>query len=246
LIVASALLPFQALAQPMAPADEPDSALRRSLFVGWHAYREPALGMRLDGPAVGLGVSWAPVTLQGGAVDFEGELGTVDYRSRDSGDMEGARRFRTASALWLGRASVGPWPRPGVGLTTEWTDLRGLTTTGAAGYERFNRSLWLLGQWHMNLFAQGERPATFQAGVLMAGWHDSYLSQAGRYSDVTNRQRRGLSLAVDAPWEYEGIKLSLGLRVQRYSDSDRAVSAGLGSVYEPANRSVDIRLSVQY
>jgi hypothetical protein len=132
-------------------------------------------------------------------------------------------------------------------LSTEWTDLRGFTTGGAKGYERFNLSLWLAAQWWIEPLSLPERPATLRAGVLISGWQASYLSQvSSSYGDVINRQRRGLSLALDAPWQYVGWRGSLGLRVQRYADSGVDYSPGLGPVYEPANRSLDLRLSVQY
>jgi hypothetical protein len=217
-----------------------------SFHAGWHGYREPALGMRLDGPLVGFRVQWAPRPLQGGEVDFEAEVGVVDYRSRDSGFMDGSPRFRTSTALLMGALATSLWPRPGLALTTEWTDLRGLTSTGSPGYERFNRSIWLVGQWRVPPLSLPERPAILQAGILLSGWHDSYLSQAGDYGDVTNRQTRGFALALDAPWAFEGWRGSLGLRVQRYADSDLQLSPRLGQVYEPANRSFDIRLSVHY
>ena len=222
------------------------SGLSLAFHAGWHTYREPALGMRLDGPLVGGRFQWAPAQLQGGAIDFEAEWGTVDYRSRDSGVMGGSPRLRTSSALFLGPPTASLWPRPGLALTTEWTDLRGQTSSGSPGYERFNRSLWLLGQWRVAPLSRPDRPATFQAGVLLAGWHDSYLSQAGDYTDVTNHQKRGFALALDAPWAFEGWQGSLGLRVQRYADSDLQLSRRLGLVFEPANRSIDIRLSVHY
>lgn len=217
-----------------------------SFHTGWHGYREPALSMRLDGPQVGLRVRWAPDALQGGEIDFEAEVGSVDYQSRDSGFMNGSPRFRTSAALLAGPFPASFLPRPGLALTTEWTDLRGLTSTGAPGYERFNRSLWLVGQWRVEPLSLPGRPAVLQAGALLAGWHDSYLSQAGDYGDVTNRQRRGLALSLDAPWAFEGWQGSIGLRVQRYADSDLQLSRRLGQVYEPANRSFDVRLSVHY
>jgi hypothetical protein len=195
---------------------------------------------------VGLRIRWAPGPLRGGEIDFEAEVGSVDYQSRDSGFMNDSGRFRTSTALFAGPLAPSIWPRPGLALTTEWTDLRGLTSTGSPGYERFNRSLWLAGQWRVAPLSLPDRPAVFQAALLMTGWHDSYLSQAGDYGDVTNRQRRGFALALDAPWAFEGWHGSVGLRVQRYADSDLQLSRRLGQVYEPANRSFDIRLSVHY
>jgi hypothetical protein len=217
-----------------------------SLHAGWHGYREPGLGMRLDGPLVGLRMQWTPGLFQGGEIDFEAEVGSVDYQSRDSGLMKGSGRLRTSTALLAGPLTPSMWPRPGLALTTEWTDLRGLTSTGSPGYERFNRSLWLVGQWRVAPLSLPDRPAVLQAALLMTGWHDSYLSQAGDYGDVTNRQRRGFALALDAPWAFEGWHGSVGLRVQRYADSDLQLSRRLGQVYEPANRSFDVRLSVHY
>jgi hypothetical protein len=223
------------------------SGLDMSFHLGWHAYREPALAMRLDGPVVGLRLGARPGLLRGGLIEFAGEVGTVDYRSDSSGTREGARRIRTDGFVFIGPLRPGWQPQPGIGFGTEWTDLRGFTTGGAKGYERFNLSLWFAAQWWLEPLSLPERPATLRAGVLLSGWQASYLSQvSSSYGDVINRQRRGLSLALDAPWQFEGWRGSLGLRVQRYADSGIDYSPGLGPVYEPANRSFDLRLSVQY
>lgn len=230
-----------------ADASSPGTGLKLSFHAGWHAYREPALDMRLDGPLVGLKAVASPGALVGSAIEFETDLGSIDYRSAASGRLDNALRIRTATTLLLGPAAEGWRPRLGLAFTTEWTDLRGLTSGGAAGYQRFNRSLWLAAQWRLLPWSLPDHPATVRAGVLVAGWHDSYLSQINPvYGDVTNRQRQGVSLAIDAPWRYEGWRGSLGLRVQRYGDSEIEWSPGLGTVFEPANRSLDLRLSVQY
>ena len=243
--VTMALIATLATGLPVSALAE-GTGLKLSFHAGWYAYREPGLSMRLDGPIAGLKAAWAPESLEGGQIDFEADLGSVDYRSAASGQLDGALRIRTSTTLLAGPLTPGWHPRLGLAFTTEWSDLRGLTTGGASGYQRFNRSLWLAAQWRVSLLSTVDQAATLQAGVLIAGWHDSYLSQVSAlYGDVTNRQRRGLSIALDAPWRYEGWRGSLGLRVQRYDDSDLEFSPGLGGVYEPANRSFDIRLSVQ-
>lgn len=230
-----------------AQAQPAGSGLDISYHLGWHAYREPTLAMRLDGPVIGLKLAASPGLLRGGLIEFAAEVGTVDYWSESSGARDGARRIRTDGLVFIGPLRPGWQPQPGLGLSTEWTDLRGFTTGEAKGYERFNLSLWLAAQWWIEPLSLPERPATLRAGVLISGWQASYLSQvSSSYGDVINRQRRGLSLALDAPWQYDGWRGSLGLRVQRYADSGVDYSPGLGPVYEPANRSLDLRLSVQY
>jgi len=231
----------------VALASPAGTGLKLSFHAGWHAYREPALDMRLDGPLVGLKAVGSPGSLAGSALEFETDLGSIDYRSPASGRLDNALRIRTATTLLLGPQTDGWRPRFGFALTTEWTDLRGLTSGRAAGYQRFNRSLWLAAQWRLLPLSLPDQSATVRAGLLIAGWHDSYLSQIDPvYGDVTNRQRHGLSIAIDTPWRYEGWRGSLGLRVQRYGDSEVEFSPGGGTVSEPANRSVDLRLSVQY
>ncbi len=234
-------------AQAEVQAERAGFGLSVAYHLGWHAYREPALAMRLDGPAFGLKLVAQPEAMRGGGLEWVGEIGTVDYASDSSGTRDGARRLRTDGIAWIGGLAPGWRPQPGLGFSTEWTDLRGYTTTGAKGYERFNVSLWLAAQWWLGPLSLPDRPATLRAGVLLSGWQTSHLSQvSSSYGDVTNHQRRGFSLAIDKPWEYDGWRGSLGLRIQRYSDSGVEYSRGLGPVYEPANRSLDVRLSVQY
>jgi hypothetical protein len=133
-------------------------------------------------------------------------------------------------------------PRPEFGLTTEWTDLRGRSTAGKMGYERFNLSLWLGGSWEI---ADEQRANVMQlrAALLLAGWQRSMLAQAGaQYQNVTNIQRRGLLLSLEQPWRWGETRASIRVQLRAVERSNY-VSAGANTVYEPANRSAELSVT---
>ena len=234
--------PADVAAAVAAPAEPLFGVSRWGIGASWYRYAEslmqiagPALGLRADRPYQAFERSWM----------LEGEvwLGRSDYSSSVSGNIDGV--FRIGSAFFLHPADrpAAAWiPRPEAGLTTEWTDLRGLSTSGMAGYERFNLSLWLGGSWEISPVEQ-TNAIQLRAALLLTGWQRSLLAQAGsQYPNVTNTQRRGLLVSLEQPWMLGETRASLRLQLRGVERSN-FVSAGTSTVYEPANRSAELSVT---
>jgi hypothetical protein len=209
-----------------------------------HFYREPQ--MQIVGPAVGFRGE-ARVRAAERPVIVEAELGAgiADYSSPVSGNIDGIRRV--GSALFARSAEVDDrqWmPQPGLGLTTEWTDLRGTSSLGKRGYERFNLALWLSANWALER-ERAEGATRLRAAVMLHGWQWSGLAQANpTYLNVLNKQRRGALVSVERFFRIEDSRASLRLGVRAVGNSD-TVAAGVDvTAYEPTNRTVELTLTV--
>ena len=255
------------LAEPLDPAGRPEVAgtdshaepaegLRVSGFrwagtASWHLYRESL--MRIAGPALG-GRAEATIESAHWPLLLEGEVsaGVVDYSSPVSGRIEDSRRIGSMLHLGIAKRDSRVWvPQPGLGLTTEWTDLRGVSSIGSGsdrrvfnGYQRFNASFWLSASWDLER-ERDEGATRLRAALLLAGWQRSMLSQAVLgYADVTNRQHRGLLVSAERPFRLLEQKASIRLGVRTHGRSNTVNAAPGVLVYEPANQTLDIGLTV--
>jgi hypothetical protein len=254
LILSTAAMSAGALASDL-PAEPPvESSAERSIEPSpkpfrWgavlqaHHYSESL--MRIAGPALGLRVE-REVVMDERPIRLEAEIlkGQGDYSSPVSGEISGVERLASA---WHASTQLDmpSWvPRPGFALTTEWTDLRGISSKGQAGYERFNASLWLSGSWQLETEREAG-PTQLRAALLLHGWQRSFLSQANNtLGDVTNQQSRGLWIAVERPFLLGGSPSSLRVGWRLYGRSDLRAANSRVSVYEPANRAFEVALTV--
>lgn len=221
-------------AQSTEPAPEPPTTWAAGL--GWWRYSEPV--MKLEGPQLTLRAQHT--SQQAGWPDLlEADIGvgSLRYSSQGSGSLSQVPLVRgQASALW-GVEPSGQW-RAGLQLEATWTDLRGTTSTGHSGYERFNSKAWAVLQY--------EPPSTSRTelGLLLRGRQQSYLSQANpTLPDVTNTQKRGVFLAYRhsplAGPSGGGYGLRPWIRYTSVSNSDQV---GVEGWYEPRNRTLQIGL----
>ncbi len=202
--------------------------------------------MRIMGPALGLrGELRAHAGELPLRVEGEFAAGPARYSSPVSGDIDGVRRIGSMLHLRAARADPDLWmPQAGIGVTTEWTDLRGTSSLGKRGYERFNLALWLSASW--DLERENAAGATVvRAAILLQGWQRSMLSQANSdYLNVTNRQRRGALLSVERPFRIESTHASIRLGLREVGRSNLVAAGTDVYAYEPTNRTVDLTVTV--
>lgn len=224
------------------PSEAPFGLSRWGVGASWYGYAESA--MQITGPALGLRAD-RPFQAADRPWMLEGEVsvGRANYSSPVSGDINGLPRIGSAFFVHPGNRPSAAWiPRPEFGLTTEWTDLRGRSTAGKEGYERFNLSLWLGGSWAI-ADEQQANVLQLRAALMVAGWQRSMLAQAGaQYQNVTNTQRRGLMLSLEQPWQWGETRASIRVQLRAVARSN-LVSAGANTVYEPANRSAELSVT---
>ena len=221
-------------AQSTEPAPEPPTTWAAGL--GWWRYSEPV--MKLEGPQLTLRAQH--ISQEAGwpkLLEADIGVGSLRYSSHGSGSLSQVPMLRgQASALWDIEPS-GQW-RAGLQLEATWTDLRGTTSTGHSGYERFNSKAWAVLQY--------EPPSTSRTelGLLLRGRQQSYLSQANpTLPDITNTQKRGVFLAYRhsplAGPSGGGYGLRPWIRYTSVSNSDQV---GVEGWYEPRNRTLQIGL----
>ena len=243
-----------ALAQSI-PLSEP-LGTRRGWEVGGqiahYHYEEPNFA-KLIGPRVGLLgaytlVRWrmflrADARVSAGNLKYQGS-GTKD----DVPDSILETRIVAGTDLHAGdRVAFSPYA--GLGYRYLYNDLRGHTSTGAAGYRRYSNYLYApVGL--TTRFAIGGRWAlapTLEYDVFIRGRQTTMLSDvSSANADVTNTQKsgRGYRLAVMA----EGGRFVFGpwIHYWRIGDSDRVRISPTTVGLEPANWTREIGVEVRY
>ena len=221
-------------AQNTDPTPAPPTTWAAGL--AWWRYSEPV--MKLEGPQLTLRAQHT--SQQAGwprLLEADIGVGSLRYSSQGSGSLSQVPLLRgQASALWP-LEPAGQW-RAGLQLEATWTDLRGTTSTGDSGYERFNSKAWAMLQYETSSTARTE------LGLLLRGRQQSYLSQAHpTLPDITNTQKHGIFLAyrhspLDGP-SGAGYGLRPWIRYTSVSTSDEV---GADRWYEPRNRTLQIGL----
>jgi len=234
----------QVAENPSAEAARPEQRVRWGLSAASHVYREP--NMRITGVGLGLrGETSVAAFQQPLAIEGEVIAGLSNYTSPVSGEINGLRRIGTMLHLQPANLADDPWvPRPGLMMTTEWTDLRGVSTFGKLGYERFNLSVWLSGTWDIER-ERAPGATRLRAALLLQGRQVSLLSQTGLgFRDVTNIQRRGLMASIETPFQIEDRPASLRLSIKVVGRSDLVPASTTRNAYEPLNRAAELTFTV--
>ncbi len=237
-------------AQSTAAPDEAAAPSRPAWAVGasWLRYSEPE--MKLEGPQLTLRVahqirqphwpSWLEADIG---------IGQLRYSSDVSGTLSQLPMFHgRASALWQVHgdadalaAGAGIW-RAGAQAEWTWTDLRGTTSAGHSGYERFNRKLWAV------LHYEQPSSARLEGGVLLYGRQQSFLSQVPAdpgLPDITNRQTRGFFVGYrHSPWQWSTASERALRPWVRYTEVSSSDQVGALGWYEPRNRTLLVGLEM--
>ena len=144
-------------------------------------------------------------------------------------------------------------PYAGLGYRMLYNDLRGLTSSGAAGYRRTSRYIYLpLGLTHRFRWDDQARVSTsVEYNYFLEGKQQSFLSDSNSQSnDPVNTQKNGYGIRLVS--SYETMSWSLGLFYQFWSlkDSDRsaltAAGVPVGYVIEPQNTSTEVGIQLKY
>ncbi len=173
--------------------------------------------------------------------------GNVNYSSASRGDKGGNADVLTEARITggkdypLGTQLLAPYF--GLGYRELTTDLRGLTSTGDAGYRRRSQQVYVpLGLTHrLQLHAQARLSTSVEFDLLLDARQGFQLSDTNASSDnpVTS-QRSGHGLRLNS--SYETYHWSVGFFVHHWrigaSDTARQSLAGVPGVLvsEPANR----------
>lgn len=264
LILASAA----ALATGAAPAQETapsDPLLTRP---GWevggqishYRYEEPAFpgfgGMNLKGDRGGIVGAYTATRADRvyGRIDGRVSYGLLKYTSGTTGTLDDVPDWIGEVRVVIGRdylpgGNYSLSPYIGLGYRYLYNDLRGYSSTGAAGYQRYSQYVYVPVGLTAR-FRAGERwtlAPTVEYDVFLGGRQKSQLSDTGLgYYDVTNDQDRGYGYRVYLMAENGRWSFGPWLHYWKIRDSD-VVPIGLGRVgMEPENSTREYGVELRY
>lgn len=146
-------------------------------------------------------------------------------------------------------------PYFGLGYRKLFNDLRGYSTSGAAGYRRLSEYYYLpLGITHrLRLSPQARFSTSLEYDLLLVGQQQSYMSDVNAASnDPLNMQRQGYGLRLMAAYETFHWSAGAFLHYWNIADSDQALQtlngAPYGLVREPQNttREVGVQFKLRF
>lgn len=120
----------------------------------------------------------------------------------------------------------------GLGYRALYTDLRGLTTTGAKGYRRSGQYSYLpIGLTHrVSAGSDGRFSTGLEYDLLLEGRQLTYLSDSDPASnDPVNTQRQGYGLRLSGTYETSSWSFGAYLHYWRVGESDSALRTVGGS-----------------
>lgn len=235
------------------------------LQVSSYRYEEDRNGnffMSLDGKKLGLSGSFTQTYgdnwYWGGDVRYAS--GNADYKSAGTGSKSANPDHYVDARITFGRDfDVGSQvlsPYTGLGYRYLNSDLRGYSTTGAAGYRRTSNYIYLpLGVTHRLRMGREARLATsVEYDYLVQGMQRSYMTDlptGGYTSDLNNQQRRGYGLRLNVAYETEMWSAGVFYHYWDIADSDIGVYTAPGLVYsgyEPHNitRELGVQVKVRF
>jgi len=256
LVLAPAFACAQAV--PLATTDGGELGLTLSNY----AYEEGAGGNSTatqSGYKLGFQAAFSQALSQGWFWGGEARQahGNVSHSSAVNGNKGGNPEVITEARLTLGRdVPVGRQLLAfysGLGYRTLYTDLRGLTTTGAQGYRRSGQYSYLpLGITHRFHAGPEARISTsLEYDLLLEGRQLTYLSDEKAVSnDPVNTQRQGYGLRLSTAYETTSWSFGAYWHHWNIGESDAALrTLGAGSsslVTVPRNTSSEAGLQLKW
>ena len=246
-------------------ATPPDPLLTRP---GWeiggqishYKYEEPASprfgGMNLKGDRAGIVGAYTITSANRvyGRIDGRISYGSLKYSSGETGTMDDVPDWTSEVRAVIGRdyvigGSYSLSPYIGLGYRYLYDDLRGYSSTGAAGYQRYSQYFYVPVGLTAR-FRAGERwmfaPAV-EYDVFLSGRQKSQLSEASLgLPDVTNEQDHGYGYRAYLMFENGRWALGPWLSYRKIKDSNVvSIGGGLG-VMEPENWTREYGVEVRY
>jgi len=245
-----------------AAAETNSPAVSLATRPGWEAggqlagyrYEEPDPGVKIWGPRIGPAGTYTyhhagSWFLRGDARYSYGELryqgsGTKD-RIPDS-ILEGRGVF---GMDFFPGGGVSLSPYAGLGYRYLYNDLRGTTSTGAAGYRRYSYYLYLpLGLTSRSgIGGQWTLATTIEYDYFLRGRQASLLTDVNPgYTDAYNAQRNGRGYRLSVMVEKDRWALGPWMHYWNIEDSDSARISQILLGIEPKNQTREAGVEVRY
>lgn len=220
--------------------------------VSQYHYEEPGL-MKLTGVRGGLvaAYTFTAANAMFFRIDGRGSYGSLKYQGSGTSDGVPDTLFevRGVAGMDFHSESIVFSPYVGLGYRYLFDDLRGYSSTGAAGYRRYSNYLYApLGET-LRFGAGGGWvfALTGEFDFFLGGKQKSMLSDAGvGLNDVTNTQKSGYGYRIYVMLEKDHLAVGPWLHYWHISDSDvQQVAPGKFGL-EPENWTREIGLELRY
>ena len=245
-----------ALAQKSVSADP--LLTRRGWEVGGqlsdYRYEEPKIRAKIWGPRVGVTGAY---TYTGAGhwffkIDGRSAYGSLNYEGSGTKNSVPDWILETRAVFgkdYLPRSGVSLTPFAGIGYRYLYNDLRGPTSAGAVGYQRYSKYLYaplgltsrikLNGQWLL--------APTIEYDYFISGRQKSQFADTGQgFSDATNKQNKGYGYRLSVMAEKGSWAFGPWMQYWNIEDSD-IVPIGFGiRGFEPKNETREYGLEVKY
>ena len=259
LILASAA----ALVTGAAPAQEATTSNPLLTRPGWEVggqvskyhYEEPGL-MNLKGNQVGAvgAYTFTSPNRVYSRIDLRAAYGKLKYESQGTGTLDDVPDWIVEARAVIGRdylrgESIALSPYIGLGYRYLYNDLRGYSSTGAVGYQRYSHYVYIPVGLTAR-FRTGERwvvAPTVEYDVFLGGRQYSQLSDTGiGFSDASNRQHDGYGYRASLMLESGRWAFGPWLNYWKIKDSDTVPIGGGFVGMEPENWTREYGVELRY
>ena len=219
-----------------------------------YRYTEPDLGVKIWGPNVGLTAAYTQTDKNNWFVKIDGRVVYGSLKYEGTGAQNSVPNFIFETRGYFGREfllrrDVSISPYAGLGVRYLYNDLRGITSTGAAGYRRYSTYFYVpLGlSTRFHLSGKWSVSPTIEYVYLITGTQKSKLSDAGTgFVDAHNEQSKGYGYRLSVMVDKEAWAFGPWLNFWDIDDSD-IVSGGPGiGGLEPQNETREFGVEIKY
>jgi hypothetical protein len=235
------------------------------LSVSNYSYWEPSLSVNLYGILFGINYertqAFEDFFLLG---DFKYEQGSLAYNSGGTGSQNGVKNYYYEIRGLIGKDfeydNFVIAPFTGIGYRDLYTDIRGTSSSGAAGYRR-EISYWYLpfGGIHRINVADGKLETRLEWDYLISGTVNSYLSDAIGYNGITflpdakNTQKSGWGIKFSTSYQINSWAFTPYINYWSIQNSDvvygSATIKGVTNqiwLKEPTNTTTELGFKASY
>ena len=230
------------------------SGIDVGLQISDYAYREPSLGVKLDGSKYG-------ITIDGfGKLDYGVFLGVETRFAAGNSDYAGSgthsgnfedlfdARILLGKDVIFTRYALAPFT--GIGFRHFYSDDRGVTSTGFYGYRRVNNLVYLpIGvKPRFRVTSESRITTSLEFDAVMKGLQMTMASDVNPgVTDIHNKQSGGFGIRAGAMWEHQSWGLGPFLTYWDIPQSDTQCNSSYTLCGdEPANHTLEIGLQFRY
>lgn len=249
-----------ASAPPLAAAQAGGSLATRSGFeagfqISGYRYTEPEIDVSIEGRQIGGRVAYTFGITRSmfGRIDARLAYGDLDYSGSGTAEAQPNSIFEVRNVFgrdhYVAEGLV-LTPYLGIGYRSLYSDLRGESSTGAVGYRRYSRYLYL----PIGLTARfgGENQwvvsPTIEYDYFIRGKQETMLTDTGipGLPDVENTQNKGVGYRASLRFENGQFSFGPWIHVWRIENSDIVRISPTEGVLEPENVTKEAGVELNY